>query len=138
MPSSVTLLQLEYFVTAVEHASLSAATAAPVEPVRGRCNPWRLECWREELRGRAPREAVAQAVDQADARPDDLVEELGVGRRRVRPGGRQLLRRLHLLPELHELLARDARPELRELLGLLVADVVGEDPLQLVDQGVEA
>jgi hypothetical protein len=55
----------------------------------------------------------------------------------VRSSGRELLRRLHLPPQPHELVPRDALPQPGELLGLLVVRVVTQLLDHLPHQRVE-
>ena len=66
--------------------------------------------------------------------PDGLAKELGVGRAGVRASGRQLLGGLDLATHLDELLARDISPQSRELVALLVPDVLAQLRLEAPDQ----
>src|SRR3954452_5178532 len=79
---------------------------------------------------RPPGEGVAEPVDEAHPGTERLVEQRAVRRGRVGAGRRGLLRRLDLAADLDKLFGRDGCPQLRELLGLLVGDVIAQHGLQ--------
>jgi hypothetical protein len=76
-------------------------------------------------------------VDQAGERADGEADPGLVGRHGVRPGGPQLLDRLHLAGHRHEFVVAELRPELGEHPSFLVLDVVADLLDQAGHRGVE-